>query len=279
MSKVEAQPFRIDKDNLIRVRIYITHMECQGISIQFKNSDQIEIVSTSSGSILGNEVKIASVPEYVQIFITGSNSKDYECLISYLNGTSLIHSESVTFTMDKTATISPSPTEIASIKGDGNNWNIREKHFKEVVQGRRQSSLWQVFLSCTNDIIVTVKTRSNKRCFMTFGAESDIVLHSDFLFPVDPDVKKIVIPAEAFWINYGKYNLKYSQVACFELIKPDFISIGNVFYKRKISNWLNVEDIPKIKSSTIGSFKTPTGNSLGDEWFISTESGLPIYKG
>lgn len=282
MSSINVQTFRVDDEDLLRVRLNISNLKSDSVRVQFKSSkQQLSVVSTSLGMINHDTVILHGTPEYFQVFVQKPELKeDCECLISYFNGSNIVHSESLSFQSDKPGNITPAPTEISAIKSSGYLWKTRINQFQEVIQGRKQSSVWNASVSIKEDIVLNFNTKSKKGCYMAFGPDGDTLCFFDYIFSVSPQDKQIVIPVESFWRKYEEYGTTINQVACFEIITPDFVTIPNAFYKRKLSGYINVKDIPESNYQDLLDFRTPTGSVFNNQqWEISDISGLPVYRG
>ena len=279
LSKIDVSTFRVDNQSLLRARVRTGTMDCEYSSFQFldKDKNNLRIVSTSSGFIGEDVVRVTGTSDFIEIFMDHPNEiQQCECLISFLNGNNLINSESLYFTPITGKGMSPSLSDIQTIKSRGINFDDRMKQMKDRLE-YQLSSKWRIQLRVQDDIILRINSKANKRALACLGESSVNLISSDFVFFLYPTINKMVIPREVIWKNHGKYTS--DTLCCFELVKADFHRSENSLYKSKISNSIHVYDISKDEKVKIDDFRQPTGAMLDDNWSISNQSSLPIYRG
>lgn len=279
MNKIFIQQFILENDNLIRAKVILSYKKYHKLIIMFKEEDYVfNIISTSQGIISENQIHITQQIDFVQVFLEDiSKFAKCECILSYFDDKGeLIHTDIMDFEIYNKISIKSSEQYADIVKSNKNQTfkNRMQQFAKTINEGL--GSKWSVRLQYENDIIMYVRTKSQNNCIMSLGEHSESVIDSDIVFSVNKNCKKIILPIEALWLKYNKYNTK--TIACYELVKPDFVNLSNLYYKRKISNYLNIEISPKIKRMSISEFTTPTGKNFEYPWKISEHSGLPIYE-
>jgi len=266
MNKIESHSFILDDEKLIRVKMFLLPIKSDKVSIIFKsNKNIIPIVSTSHGLITSeNNIDIKGVCEYLQVFIHSPESPDCECIVSFFNQ-GLIHSESIQFKIDNLGIITTVSTDFEIIKSSGKSFKAKMSNFQKNIS----SSKWNVFLSIEEDIVVNIRSPYKRHKLLSISDDEKEITVNDLIFKVNYNTKKIFIPKE--WII--KMNLQ--NISCYEIIKPDFIKLDNMYSKRQVSNTIDVSGVEVSETYTI---LTPT-NSLFDDSWNTNELGLPEYKG
>lgn len=252
----------MNKYNLIKdgdrwkSRIHIDLDNFNKASIVFYSGDNIvNIISTTSGYIYGQEVVLNSMTKFVDIEVEARrNDMDLECIISYYD-ISGSRQEKLNFCVSKSSGYS-APV-------------IRSVEFLHDCDMSRNSE-WSISLSVERDVTAHVKKTGNAPVFISFGEHSKNSIASDLEFILLPELEKFIIPCEAVWPReYNKVSL-----ACFELVKSSY-GIKDLLYKIPISNSIRVSDFPKKLVPDISQFTWPTGKEFSDQWVVNNNYCLP----
>ncbi len=275
MSKISVSTFRVDDQRIQRVRMNLSRISEKCVLKFITDKRPLNVISTSSGIIRDNAVEITNPPEFIQLYLELGSEDKGECLLAFYNGNTLYKSESLLFSIDLNACVSPIKSDIQVIKTVGLDFKSRMLQFVDTL-GRRPNSRWKVNITVQDDIVLQINNRSQHTCFASVGEMSDKILSSDIVFTLYPKIHKLIIPKELIWKKFGSYGS--NNIYCFELVKPDFHSINNVLYKSKISNSLSISDVPKKVPQILSNFHDPFGQGFTDEWRISRVSFLPTYE-
>jgi len=275
MSTISVNTFKVDNHRIQRVRMNLSRTSEKCV-LQFKtDKNPLNVISTSLGIIKDNTVEMTNPSEFIQLYLELGSENKGECLLSFYNENTLSKSESLSFPIDLTSCVSPIKSDIQVIKTMGLDFTSRMLQFVDTL-GRRPNSRWKVNITVEDDIVLKINNRSQYMCFASVGEMSDKILSSDIIFALYPKIHKLRIPKELIWKKFSSYNS--NNIFCFELVKPDFQKIKNILYKSKISNSLDIHDIPKKVPQVLSDFHNPFGEKFTNEWTISKVSLLPVHK-
>ncbi len=277
MSKISTIVQRVDNKKVVNIRLYIEQDKpYESASIAFMHDHApMDIYWSSAGSVRGRKIHI-STDSHVDINLEHiHNMESFECLISYLQGEDLLFYETLVIHIDKSPSIDYEQADIAVVSSSKGNFENKLRIFKNQVL--RQASPWKIYLSVVNNIIVSVNTHGNKKIFVSFGELNAEVASSDFIFCIEPRKHKTIIPKEVFWSKYDVYAPNARLCIC-QLVKADFHSVDNMYYKTAISNIVPMSSFSKRKKTDLRNFRSPIGRQLYKYWMIDKNSNLPIFR-
>ncbi len=246
MSKLDIALYRSDDHRLLKALFVSDYGEPYDYcTLSFKcGTEPVNIISTSMGNIdeLGN-VKLRE-PK-TELFIDYcESSPELECLVGYYENSELLHYETLTAYFDNTQAIEAVETTIPYLRTIPGSFQDRFEDFFSALS--RKKSSWKIQISCPGDIFLDIVSRSNISTTVTFGENTRDVLASDYIFRLDPNVRKLNLPIEVVRKHYPKYTPK-CQLGVFEVIEPDFLGARGAYYKNLISNLITISDIAKAR--------------------------------
>ncbi len=278
MSKIDTEIYRSGDRKLLRVQVSIDWYACEKCILEFRNENyHLAILSTSTGAVVSDQVVLREKTSLVEAFIEYTpDLNSFDCLISYLNGNKLVHFETLRSETEDEKVIKATETVIRTVHTSGEDYNARKILFSKLLSDVR-SSAWKVHISIENDLVVRF-IQYGAKAFMAFGEISEELLSSDFIFPVDKSLTQIIIPKEVVWKSYDLYSIK-PNLGCYEIVKADFHSAPNLYYKVKASNVVELSQIPRQKKKKLDNFTNPFGEEFGKKWSLDKKSMLPRFTG
>ncbi len=276
MNKVQNKPIRVD--DLLRTKVSLSLEypdEFHRVTVEFRHDGGLSfILWTSEGSIYKNKIILTSKKPSLECVIEHVE-QETDCIIALFDERGdLADHESLPLSVEDPE---DEDQDIQVIKSTNAGFKYRLEHFIRKTSSQKQST-WTIVLEASNSNISGRIIRSGeKKIFVAFGQPSDNLAASDYIFPIDKDTGRFVIPKEIIWKNYESYvpNLK---LACFEIVKADFHKIDNLFYKMQISNSISLSDLPKKRQQAqLHHFSTPTGLPFDADLWEMKES-LPVDK-
>lgn len=212
-------------------------------TISFKCGDQkLTVTSTSMGNIdqegnvKSNATNIEIYTEYCKI------SNILECLVGFYNANELMYYETLVASFDNTKSILETHISIPYIGTVPGSYDVRFADFRKAL--KRHISSWKIGITCPDDVLLTVEKSGAHIALICFGETAGEVTASDYIFQIDPLINHINIPKSLLRKYYHLYTPGCS-LGIFELIKPDFLGVKNVFYKVLISNHLSLSSLQK----------------------------------
>jgi hypothetical protein len=240
-----------------------SYIECR------RGDELLEIVSTTEGSIRDRKVVLQKQKSYLEVCLL-YREKPFDCLIAYLDGDNLMKHETFEIEPEKVRPIESLTTVTEPIRTNSLDFNEKLRELYSELTLKR--STWHLKLELDKDIKVEVLRAGKRFTLVSFGESGPELVDGDFIFTLDPQVKRFVIPMELVWRNFHKYKGK-AHLAVFELVRADFHRIPNMFYKRPISNSISLNDVPRMTDIS-ATFTSPLGIPLPqDEW--SLDYGVP----
>ena len=252
---------------------------CLSITVDAKSAydictiepEETNIVSTSAGAIYKNKI-ILQKEIKANVYIKPPSTRKIKCLVSFLRDNELIDYEHIEVIMPVLE--HSTKTRIKTIYTEGDSFAERQKQISDKL---RDVGQWSAKVTFNPDIVISFNKKGTDDTVGCFGQESEGRLSSDFVFKLDPKVPSITIPIEVFWDRYEQYNAG-KRMGIFEWIRADFHSAKNIYYKRLISNSMELSKFPKIQL-TGNTMSSPTGEGLNPaEWSVNKFS-LPKRKG
>lgn len=243
MSSITANVYRSDDSRIIRVSLELDYAKGDHSLISFKcGENKIAVISTSKGNI-DSEGNVKTDARSIEMHLEYANSSNkLECLVGYYDERDLKYYETLTSTFDNSIGIVETPVSVPSLKTIPASYKARFQDFFAALD--RRVSSWQVEMSYPEDVVLQIVKSGKDPMTVCFGEQSREVLSSDYIFQLDPEVNKVSLPREIVKNRYHKYSSNCS-LGLFELIKPDFLGVQNVFYKSPISNLLNISEFRK----------------------------------
>lgn len=244
MSNLNVTLFRTDDQRILKVRFNSDYeKEHDYYMLSFKcQSEAVEIISTSSGSIDG-EGNIKSMGPKIDLFVDYCESaSELECLVGYYRNNELLDYETLTAYFDNTQVIKAAEIAIPYLRTIPASFKGRFEDFFSALSRRKSS--WKIQISCQDDVFLDIVSRSNTPTMVTFGENTRDMLVSDYVFRLEPNIQKLTIPIEVVQKQYPKYTPQ-CQLGVFEVIEPDFLGTQGAYYKSLISNLITLSDIAK----------------------------------
>lgn len=99
-------------------------------------------------------------------------------------------------------------------------------------------------MACPDDVLLTVKEAGKDAALVCLGEIGEELSASDYVFQIDPFIKHLNFP-KSLLREYHHLYTPGCSLGIFELIKPDFLGVKNVFYKILISNTLSLSSFAK----------------------------------
>ncbi len=211
--------------------------------LSFKcNSEAVDVISTSSGNI-DEEGNVKSQDSKIELFVDYCEfGSELECLVGYYKGNELLDYETLTSYFDNAQVIKTAEIKIPCLKTIPASFKDRFEDFCSALATRKSS--WNIQISCREDVFLDIISQSNTLAMATFGENTRNVLASDYVFRLDPNVRKLILPIEIIAKQYPKYTPQ-CQLGVFEVIEPDFMGAQGTYYKSLISNLITLSDIAK----------------------------------
>ncbi len=280
MSKLDAHVSRVNDGKFIDVNLEIDYDNPYDRCLITFKSDNIlmEVIATSQGAINNGQVSITNRSSTVNINIVHMHNIDnFECYISFLIEDNLVHYETIKYSIEKSPSLQSSIFEINTLQTSPGNYSSKTEHLRKNIL-RRSMTAWRIYLAVDDDVIVHVKSHGENGIYVTFGEMRSEVIESDFIFKIEPRKHQIALPPEVFWMNNGKYLPKEHLGIC-EIVKVDFISSDNIYYKVPSSNTVSQSSFPRKPMRHLNDFMTPTGIIMTEpRWILDNKTMLPVYK-
>ncbi|KKN56078.1 hypothetical protein LCGC14_0575920 [marine sediment metagenome] len=259
MSKVQTQLQRTRSFWKIKLSVrelYAGNYDSLTIQFRDNNGNILEVLQTSSGSILEDRVTIDKKISEIEIDILHKdNLRQIEGVLAYFKQGNIIHCET-------TSTLIPAIPVMSK-----NIFEIKTSNIKGI-------SKWKVEIKVKDDIILSIVTAGPSPTLMVFGDSSQTLSHTDVIYSVYPTIDTIIIPKELIWYKYNDYVT--TELGCYELIRPDCHKIENLYYKIPSSELVDVSRLPKPVKQELSNFRTPVGGAFNpEEWSIGN-LGLPV---
>jgi len=230
VSDIKANSIRMDDEWVLSVKVQIGDNPRRYGVIEFL--PHTEVLSVCQGSIYHNKIMFTNEKNIEVCLDYPYESKTLECIITYV-------SSAYTYDSLKVSIEEHSPI------------------IKETVEQTGHCAQMTANLSLSTDILVEVT--NPRSTWVAFGENTECIVASDFLTPINPDHPNFIIPIEVLWNKAEQYI--GADVGIFELIKIH--PIEHMFSKRLVSNVLKLSDFPKRCVQT--SFVSPVGIALGDK--------------
>jgi len=246
MSSIETQLFRSRDSRLLKNTITFDYKgDFEQMIISFQCGEKVlDIYSTSAGRINAVEKQV-EIPNLQPLEIYteyGEMSSKVDCLIGYYHQRELQHYEALSATFESGKQIVESAIEVPVIATVPESFSGKFRDFQEKLH--RGMSLWKIEMSSTDNIGLTIKTTATEFSLFCFGEFSEEVLASDYIFPLDPKLTHLTIPREILEKKYSQYN-PGCKIGIFELVKPDFVGVTDLYFKTLVSNTLSLGDFAK----------------------------------
>ncbi len=242
MSRISVEPFRFSDYRALKVNVYFGYAKKHdSISLSFRcKEDALEVISTSVGQISEDQVLMKPVHE-VQLYVDHCESDNIQCIVGYYEGDLLQFSDILIADLDRSKQIESGSPQSRSISTKKTSFDKRLQDFTKSLE--TLNSDWQVSLTYTDDMALTIDKKGSTSIVASFGEMTDDLRASDYLFSIDPGISMLHIPKEiVFKTKKGIDNRKSKRVAIFELVTPDFVELQN-FYKIPISNTILLSEI------------------------------------
>lgn len=240
MSNIQTTLYRSQDHRMLKIQLSLDFKKpYEYATVSFKCEDQkLEVTSTSTGSIdqegnvrLSTSLNSEMYVEYCEI------SNNLECLVGFYNANELVYYEALVASFDNTKNITGTPILIPHIGTIPGSHNTRFADFREALKRRKSS--WQISMTCPDDVLLTIDKAGKNLTLVCLGETTNELASSDFVFQIDPFINHLNVPKSLLRKNYDLYTPGCS-LGIFELIKPDFLGVKNVFYKVLISNTLSL---------------------------------------
>lgn len=246
MSKIDVALYRTEDHRILKVLFSSDYEKDHEYHIlSFKcNTETVAVISTSTGSIdrEGN-VKLADFQ--AELFVDYcESSSELECLVGYYRNNELIDYETLTAYFDNTQAIKAAKITIPYLKTAPGSFKDRFEDFFAALSRRKSS--WKIQISCSDDVFLDIVSRSNTPAMVIFGENAREILASDYIFRLDPEVRKLNLPIEIIKRQYLQYT-PHCHLGVFEVVEPDFLGAQGVYYKSLISNLITLSDIAKAR--------------------------------
>lgn len=238
MSEVNTEVMKIDGKPIVTVDIKIDRPMKGGV-IEFKGEPDPIIVATSAGAIYENRILAFKEKRFMVYLEYPYDNKDIICTLSYVENDKIVDHETFDIPIQKRDR-PPVTKKGSTIQTDGESYKSRLEEFQKLLT---QSKICAK-VEAKEDIIVIFDEPIKNSNWYAFGQISNRIQISDFVTKVLPGQFKVIIPIEVFWQQYSKYKAGV-QLGFFEIVKADFLTAANVYYKRLISNTLSLSDFPK----------------------------------
>lgn len=268
MFKVSHSVIRAD-DQLLAKFTFVP--ETRGLSLVelgfWSESHPIEIAGSTVGHISDNKVLLKKV-QIAEVLIP-YNNKPIECRMSYIDDNNLVASKTEIFVLEQRPSVQTAEKENPVISFGGTSFENRMSNIQNVIGNNK--SKWQLKLSVSDHVVVQVLRYGAKPITVCFGEPGHELSFPDFIFTVYPQNYTFVIPVEL--INKNRKMYGSDRLSVFELIKPDFHKIPDIYYKRIISNSIDIGS-NKQKVRELSYFSSPVGEPLTGGWII--KNNLPV---
>jgi len=207
-------------------------------SVSFKcGEEKLVITSTSKGSIDG-EGNVKIVDSDAEMYLEYCESADnLECLVGFYNRNELMHYETLVTPFDSKKSITETQISIPSIGTIPGSYKTRFTDFRDAL--KRRVGSWKITMTCPDDILLHFDKVGTSVTLACLGEACEELRASDYVFQIDPVLKQINVPKDLLKRNYELYT-PGCNLGIFELIKPDFLAVKNVFYKVLISNTMSL---------------------------------------
>lgn len=213
MSKIRTKNILLQDKTYLQVNIYLSYpLKSNRVSMQFiDGSEELEIISSSFGSIRNNQITANKPNAFIQIVLNYRSSFNF--LASFFLDDQFIDSELISVNSDPV---------------DDSN--------KIEFQTDASKTFWKTFLYKNNNGGLLIRVmKSGKNCYLCIGEKSDYLNASDHVFKIVSGVKKVDIPKEITQKYIGK------NVSCFEIVRKHDSSNKNLYKKIEISNSISME--------------------------------------
>ena len=228
MGRAKALLQRRNDTRMINIEIELDFSEkFDYASISFKCHNELEILATSVGHIQSNSIEVMHVGLIECQVEYSTSSNVLECLVGYYSEGVLIHHESILSDFDNQRAIEDISVDIPELKTVLGSFEDRLVDFKQTLR-RTESSLHANVQYDEDDVLITFLSNRDKTSFLSFGEDSEEILASDYIFSVIPETKVLHIPKEIIKSSGTRLSL-------WELVRPDFLSVSNVYYKVPVS--------------------------------------------
>jgi len=241
MSNMKTVLHRSNDQRIIKVEVTCDYSNAFDYAlVAFKCGDrELEILSTSIGGIQGGKIELNG-PAKLKTFIEYcSEDGTLECLIGYYNKKELIHYENLSSVFDHQKTIEQFDVATPKLRTAKSSFSNRFSDFKETLI--RTKSSWHATIKQQNDVLITFISNGKQSALLSFGEESEEILASDYIFSVDPPVSKLHLPQDFFDKRRNQYSSR-CKLGVFELVKPDFVSVSDLYYKLSICSTIPLSE-------------------------------------
>lgn len=241
MSKIDVQNIRTDDHRIMFVNFDLDYdAEFEYATIIFQcNGESLRIVSSTVGSI-NEEGHIKTKIKKGQCYLEYCDSGRLDCLVGYYSKNDLQYNEILSVSVEKTEQIIDSSINIRTIGSRSRSFEKKYTTFLSSLND--QPSSWLLDISFVEDVFIRILAKGQQPTLVSFGENSTELLGSDFIFVLYPETSKLNIPKEILAKQYTKYPIG-CKLGVFELVKPDFLNLENLYYKVPISNTMTLNDI------------------------------------
>lgn len=246
MSKINVNLYRSSDRRILKVQFAGDFVKPHDYALlAFKcGEENLSVISTSAGSI-DNEGNVKTTAKTVELFVEYSNSSNkLECLVGYYVQNDLLNYETLTASFDNDQQILPTVVSIPHLKTVPGSFESRLDDFLAALD--RRVSEWKIKISCPDDMVLNVDSSGRDSIMVSFGEDSAEISLADYIFRLDPQISRIMIPREIIKRQHPQYQPQ-CKLGIFEIIEPDFMGVKGVFYKNRISNLLTLADIAETK--------------------------------
>jgi len=244
------------------------HKSYDRITIDVRSDgESLDIIYTTEGNIKGHRVYINRRLVNLSYAIAYNNKiSDLESIVAFYSGNDIVNQEIITSHINKIheedrPVVNTVKTDIIDLQ--------KLDDIDESIQ--KYESKWKFDLVVASDIIAT-RQAGDTGIYLVFGDMDTQIRSSDLIFPVNSNMKQIIIPKEIVWKNHSLYRGEFLCLG--ELVQIDCLE--GVYYKAPISNRIKISECPQIVQSGLLNFATPTRGHFGKEWVVDPHSNLPV---
>jgi len=244
MSSIQPILYRSNDHRMLRVNLVLGFDKPYDFAtISFKcGNSKVEINTTSSGSI-DQEGNVRITEKKCEMYLDYCENSDIlECLVGYYIQNDLIYYETLTASFDNTKKIDRTHISIPTVGTTPGSYSDRLADFLALID--RRKSLWEIRISCPDDVFVEIVKKGTDPTMVSFGEVSKDLRISDYIFKIDATIQHINIPKDLVRQYYPSYAAG-TNLGIFELVRPDFLGVPNVYYKVLISNTLSLSSFTK----------------------------------
>lgn len=231
------------------------------------NQKQLDILSTSSGSVLDDRILIHQKPLSISVDIKCPNkSQRVECILTYFQNDEIVHCETSVASIPRSPRKNNKPIAPRQLRMDDTSLSVDDLVKKQGL------TKWRIELTIDEDVVLSILSSSNLPTLMSFGEISTNLMHTDIIYTAYTDTKTIIIPKEIIYMNYDKYRT--TQLGCCELVSISSQNFSNLYYKIPVSNVIEGNGLSK-RDCKLSDFQYPTGGIFDPRSWQIGQFGLP----